>query len=491
MNAKHRIYLNFMIFNKKIKNLLTISLLSCVATSAIAEETDEIEEQPQWYQVEVVLFKSASMAGLNKEAWQVNEEIIPPKNMVDFLQSYRLIPGDPLEESVEDIKGNSLKNQSGASNNQKNLVGDSNKSGIDTNTSAKSDSNTNGIANDGSVASASEESLLIEEKPFVLLNEDLLKLNNEVTALQRHPEYKVISHLGWRQPILGASDAPHIRIAGGQDFSLEYTHKGEKRLPYYESEDTVEDSNNLNQIDNSGFATNSLDAQSSAINQQNNMLSKETHNSEEESLPVSDQIVPELWVPEIDGDIQVYLSRYLHVKTNLFLRRPDKEEVEAVDLTLFPGSDLNSFNQETATDNSSTGNLSNSIFGSTNTENSFSSSDLFKSNEENKASSNNPLDANGLLSNPKNPNNILSNTNISINGLNNQQFSWEIGDDFLDTESEKMYIEKLFNYPLRQSRRMRSTELHYFDHPLFGMLIMITPYEPNGLQSELQLEGAR
>lgn len=30
---------------------------------------------------------------------------------------------------------------------------------------------------------------------------------------------------------------------------------------------------------------------------------------------------------------------------------------------------------------------------------------------------------------------------------------------------------------LKQSRRMRSTELHYLDHPLMGLLIIITPYQ--------------
>ena len=31
---------------------------------------------------------------------------------------------------------------------------------------------------------------------------------------------------------------------------------------------------------------------------------------------------------------------------------------------------------------------------------------------------------------------------------------------------------------MRQHRRMRSTELHYIDHPMFGVLIRIDPYEP-------------
>lgn len=31
---------------------------------------------------------------------------------------------------------------------------------------------------------------------------------------------------------------------------------------------------------------------------------------------------------------------------------------------------------------------------------------------------------------------------------------------------------------LRQSRRMRSNELHYIDHPLMGLLVKVSPYEP-------------
>lgn len=33
---------------------------------------------------------------------------------------------------------------------------------------------------------------------------------------------------------------------------------------------------------------------------------------------------------------------------------------------------------------------------------------------------------------------------------------------------------------MTQQRRMRSEELHYIDHPLFGLLIKIIPYEPKG-----------
>ena len=33
-------------------------------------------------------------------------------------------------------------------------------------------------------------------------------------------------------------------------------------------------------------------------------------------------------------------------------------------------------------------------------------------------------------------------------------------------------------YRMQQSRRMRSGELHYLDHPVFGLVVKVTPYEP-------------
>ena len=32
-------------------------------------------------------------------------------------------------------------------------------------------------------------------------------------------------------------------------------------------------------------------------------------------------------------------------------------------------------------------------------------------------------------------------------------------------------------FRLTQTRRMRSGELHYLDHPLFGLLVQVRPYE--------------
>jgi len=36
----------------------------------------------------------------------------------------------------------------------------------------------------------------------------------------------------------------------------------------------------------------------------------------------------------------------------------------------------------------------------------------------------------------------------------------------------------LNSYPMQQLRVIRSGEIHYLDHPMFGMLIQIRKYEP-------------
>lgn len=50
-----------------------------------------------------------------------------------------------------------------------------------------------------------------------------------------------------------------------------------------------------------------------------------------------------------------------------------------------------------------------------------------------------------------------------------------VNNTFLMSINEIKPPQTLFR--MRQTRRLRSGELHYLDHPMFGMLILITPYE--------------
>lgn len=45
------------------------------------------------------------------------------------------------------------------------------------------------------------------------------------------------------------------------------------------------------------------------------------------------------------------------------------------------------------------------------------------------------------------------------------------------------------SYRLTESRRMRSKEIHYLDHPLFGVVALVTPHEPKGLPAAAPAPG--
>jgi hypothetical protein len=50
-------------------------------------------------------------------------------------------------------------------------------------------------------------------------------------------------------------------------------------------------------------------------------------------------------------------------------------------------------------------------------------------------------------------------------------------DEWIQTHALDSELYGAPEYRLRESRRMRSKEIHYFDHPLFGVVAIITPVE--------------
>jgi hypothetical protein len=237
-----------------------------------------------------------------------------------------------------------------------------------------------------------------EGSAFQKLSEEQLQLTQDAQSLSRHPDYEVLTHVAWRQPMTSFKSSPHIRITGGQNFSSEFNYDGTK--------------------------LDSFDQQSNAY------LSQDGNAITIENSPEKNQFVPEL-----DGSIKVYLKRFLHIRTDLFLRKPGQAEVKTEELLL--------------------SNNNNMI---TNTENGYGL--------------NNPA-ANSHTNNQ----NLAQGENLAQGDSLEQsnQFSWEIGDNFLESDSQKIYVERLFNYQLKQARRVKSKELHYFDHPLLGLLINIRP----------------
>lgn len=59
-----------------------------------------------------------------------------------------------------------------------------------------------------------------------------------------------------------------------------------------------------------------------------------------------------------------------------------------------------------------------------------------------------------------------------VSGENASNLTWQTGDAVIADEDWLQF------FKFSQSRRLKSNEIHYFDHPLFGVIIVLRPLEP-------------
>lgn len=163
---------------------------------------------------------------------------------------------------------------------------------------------------------------------------------------------------------------------------------------------------------------------------------------------------------ELEGTLNLRVNRYLHVSTNLWLNRfaanYGQESLHWPPLPDIP-QDLPRENDDTINS---------------------AADDTFEQNY-------------GISSNQERRNTYSDNTNAtSINyafGTNSNSDTtqwgltsganpyWQSAGAFTKAEPSAYLVEEIIL--MQQSRRMRSEELHYIDHPRLGITIKITPYE--------------
>lgn len=178
------------------------------------------------------------------------------------------------------------------------------------------------------------------KKGFVSLQQKELRLQDIVQQIEKSSRYDLLIHTGWRQPGLDKTKALPVWIKGGKIF---------------------------------GHGYSSIDQVDPQVDRPKNLKSSQPANA----------------LYELEGQIIITLSRYLHTRANLVLRKP-----------------ANTQNVPESAENLSEGNTPETIEGY-----------------------------------------------------------------------------RLSNYGLNEQRRMRSKKLHYLDHPQFGMLVLITPYETPKVES--------
>jgi len=131
---------------------------------------------------------------------------------------------------------------------------------------------------------------------------------------------------------------------------------------------------------------------------------------------------------ELEGSITIILKRYLHAKTNLWFTQFEpnygQEDLHWPELPSKPGQD-------------------------------------------------NSAELGGLNSDSYNQGNYFGDRPQNKFAIGGSSFSGNHGNDI----SKSPYVIRRI-HTLKQSRRMRSGELHYIDHPLSGVLMLIKPYAP-------------
>ena len=147
------------------------------------------------------------------------------------------------------------------------------------------------------------------------------------------------------------------------------------------------------------------------------------------ALDVSAELAePTAPVWKIDGELTIYLEHYLYAKTNLFVRKEGTKTITA---------------KESIADESQESNPA------TNVEN-IDLLALLGIHLEPKAAEHNEV--------------VLSNAEVTVEETN-------------IIEPQDKTVPFLNSYPMQQLRVIRSGEIHYLDHPMFGMLIQIRKYE--------------
>jgi len=402
--------------------ILTLGLTLCLTVNAI---------ESTWYEVEVLLFEQSDVNRLNSEKWDQNISLVDTKESQDFITiapslvhlEQICLNGDFLE--VKEMLPFSIVEE----------------------TSNKAEVSELGPNQTEQVAALDVDDLKAQiraEKPFQILSKDLNQLNNLETTLRRSRGFRSLMHITWRQPIDSKKDSKLIRLYTGKNYSDTFNPQGDARVDIAsyipevtDAEDALDNSKDvsLNSIDPNEpladfsleknlfqgvYAENTLEVVD-PVQAEQLKRKQQLNKCRQLQQDINDNNVQDVW--QLDGNIKLYVERYLHLETDLMLRLPGKVDIQ---------------------------------LGAIETS----------------------LAADKLLHN--------LDSNLGDNQSTDDGFGWQLGDNFLVEDQNTSVIQQdvLNKYSIQQSRRMKSNEVHYIDHPLFGILIEIRSYDKDAVNDQ-------
>jgi hypothetical protein len=139
-----------------------------------------------------------------------------------------------------------------------------------------------------------------KEQQYEVVPKTELRLANTAKKISRSSRYEVLTHFAWRQPGLEKSQVLPVWIKAGRRYGNEFTSIDDQ-IKLLKANQAVENVDDLNSVDV----------------EQNNLNEPDIT---ETTTPLTKANTSGLY--EVEGEIKVALSRYLHVYTDLVLRKP-------------------------------------------------------------------------------------------------------------------------------------------------------------------------
>lgn len=379
--------------------------------------TVQATETP-WFEIELLIFEQSSQSRLESEKWDKNLTLPDTMNSLDFLTPDPATV--PLQQLCLDGKMVPVQKIIPYTEvTEEPLIEET----LITDPELKVPDLNQGFETEPALVTE------VEEKPYIILEPELNQLNELKNTLKRRRGYRPLLHISWRQPVENKQNSQLIRIFSGKNYSEQFNPEGDARVNIAEVDpESLLAGEQLTIVDESqtrpalilGGDTPVADTMDTEnwpdsfpfIETGEAELRKQHLQSCQQLFQkIADEKYTDVW--ELDGNIRIYVERYLHLETDMYLRLPGKEELEI-----------------------------------------------------------------GALKTSLAADKLLSNLDMKETETEST-FGWQLGDDFLLDEQEQTTIvqDVLNKYVMQQSRRLRSNEIHYLDHPLFGILIQIRPYE--------------
>jgi len=450
------------------KSLISLLVGLSVGSSFAVSAAD----QERWFEVEVILFERNINPAKVTEHW--DQSLYPTYSKQNKNPMALFINDDNLitPSNSHDINALTLANETNvvAGGLQPTLIDDSQTLpifGADRDESLVQGVNTNAdiieatkVVIDGANLNDNAKDPALEIVPA---NE--LQLATQFTALNDHANYNVVLHSAWRMQPKDRNEAIPIRLFAGHNYQQQYQQNGAAITPKVQTAvapiSALDGSAKFTDSTNNNIAQLSVIDLDNATTLNDGVIVQTSNEADDVQTAPATPTEPITPVWKIDGELTIYLEHYLYAKTNLFVRKEGTKTITAEEIIAAESQESDQ---------------------ATNVEN-IDLLELLGIHLEPKSAEHNEV--------------VINKAEVNIDSAGQDFIIEEIDaaktqgdraltdengnlltlDETKTVEPQDKVVPFLNSYPMQQLRVIRSGEIHYLDHPMFGMLIQIRKYE--------------